>query len=609
MNSLHQALVVSEPIIPPAGILDQMHNVRLRTVHPFKRERLANLRGAVIETQRDLDSAIQLLHLHLTVEQRRAFLIMAAETKDQSKQVPNPVEQAILNQLGQNGQYLGFLHREIQNVSGKHEQAIQRAVSSAMKCNPITDFLSAFGCNDLSQAVLAESRNWLISAIAKRPSLVKEPNVLGQTPLHLSVAWTEGVRLLLDAGALVDAADNQGLTPVFYAARLGYVDSILVLNEFGCAFHSFETECKGNGDTSLFRAVIMLEEQRIWKVERNIDSLENIPKNATEVANTVVDLVIQRCRILETLARTLLDRNSVHHLQLAPESVLDHKGQLAISMLSERMDVPESLWMLTPPGSTVYHLPSICLGRADSFWKAGFRDVNEFDRFGLTPLMGRDIFGFNHCLNKELEFLDWLILHGADLHRRQGYVWQSIPMSSRYQRALPPQCQGTSSITALHYIAASFGEHYYWELVQESSTLDEVQHEMLALSRKSKRLIQSVFTDPVWKALMMQASVYHVARLKLCRRAALDIAKMFAHLVYVERPNLRWLRSEMFRLITFNSLGLRHTCCKIRKWGSRIIAEYEDEEDRREIRDEQSDLEDILEALLPEFENRWVLDR
>lgn len=493
-----------------------------------------------------------------------------------------------------------------------------------MKCNPITDFLSAFGCNDLSQAVLAESRNWLISAIAKRPSMVKESNVLGQSPLHLSVAWSEGVRLLLDAGALVDAVDNQGLTPVFYAARLGYVDSILVLNEVGCAFHSFETECKGNGDTSLLRAVIMLEEQRLWEVERNIDSLEKIPKNATEVANTVVDLVIQRCRILETLARTLLDRNSVHRLQLAPESVLDHKDQLAISMLSERMDVPESLWMLTPPGSTVYHLPPICVGRADSFWKAGFRDVNEFDRFGLTPLMRRDIFGFNHCLSKELEFLDWLILHGADLHRRQGYVWQSIPMSSRYQRALPPQCQGTSSITALHYIAASFGEHYYWELVQESSTLDEVQHEMLALSRKSKRLIQSVFTDPVCdrcscacssqgcctytmlgKALMMQASVYHGGRLKLCRRAALDIAKMFAHLVYVERPNLRWLRSEMFRLITFNSLGLRHTCCKIRKWGSRIIAEYEDEEERREIRDEQSDLEDTLEALLPEFENRF----
>ncbi|KAL8634503.1 MAG: hypothetical protein Q9228_007902, partial [Teloschistes exilis] len=308
--------------------------------------------------------------------------------------------------------------------------------------------------------------------------------------------WTEGVRLLLDAGAAVDAADDQGLTPVFYAARLGYVDSILVLNEVGCAFHSFETECNAIGDTSLLRAVIKLEEQRLWEVEKNIDSLEKIPKNATEVADTVIDLVIQRCRILETWARTLLDRNSVHHLELAPESVLDHKGPLAISMLIEKIDVPESLWMLTPPDGTVYHLPSTCVPRADYFWKAGFHDVDEFDRFGLSPLMRRDIFGFNLNIGKELEFLDWLVLHGADLHRQQGYIWQSTPMSDRYQLASPPQCQGSSSITALHYIAASFGEHHYWELVKESSTLNELHHEMLTLSKKSKRLIRSVFTDP-----------------------------------------------------------------------------------------------------------------
>lgn len=94
------------------------------------------------------------LHLtharHLTVEQRRAFLIMAAGTKDQSKQVPNPVEQAILNQLGQNGQYLGFLHREIQNVSGKHEQAIQRAVS--LSCTSYSRLLS-IACTMLGSAI------------------------------------------------------------------------------------------------------------------------------------------------------------------------------------------------------------------------------------------------------------------------------------------------------------------------------------------------------------------------------------------------------------------------------------------------------------------------
>ncbi|KAL8693239.1 MAG: hypothetical protein Q9218_001912 [Villophora microphyllina] len=477
----------------------------------------------------------------------------------------------------------------------------------------------AFGCNEIAQAVLAESRSWLISAIAQNPLSVNDPNALGQHPLHLSVAWPEGMRLLLNAGAAVDAVDDQGFTPVFYAARLGFLDAMILLDEFDCALHSFDPEYH----QSLMKAATLLEEQRLWNLEYKPDSLGQTPENAVAIVDTIVRLVVRRCRKLEALVLVSLDPDSVHRLRLSPESVLDHKAPLARSLLEEKIHIPESLRNLTRPYAAVYHLPSIRAPRAEFFWKAGFRDVDELDHNGLSPLMRRDIFGFNHNLNKELEFLDWLVLHGADVHRRQGYIWQSDGMSGRFSR-VSPQLPRSSSITALHYIAAAFGRHYYWDLVQECSTMDEVRYELISLSGKSRRLVEAVFIDPICdhcecacssqgcrtytmmgKALLTQASVYHGGRRKHCQQAALDITKLFARLLDVERPGLKWLRREMLQLITFDSLKLRHTCCKILKWGRRIIAECGDEEDRREIHDEQAGLERTLEELLPEFESKY----
>lgn len=63
LNVLYWALIESEPISQPSGILDKVHNVRIRSVHLFNREKLKDLRNAVTTSQSGLGSATQMLHL------------------------------------------------------------------------------------------------------------------------------------------------------------------------------------------------------------------------------------------------------------------------------------------------------------------------------------------------------------------------------------------------------------------------------------------------------------------------------------------------------------------------------------------------------------------
>lgn len=91
------------------------------------------------------------------------------------------------------------------------------------------------GCNEISQAISAKSWSWLVTALHRMPKSINQPNVIGQTPLHFSVHWPEGMRLLLDAGAAVDASDCYGLSPVFYAAERGLLEPVNILGEADCA--------------------------------------------------------------------------------------------------------------------------------------------------------------------------------------------------------------------------------------------------------------------------------------------------------------------------------------------------------------------------------------
>jgi len=74
------------------------------------------------------------------------------------------------------------------------------------------------------------------------------------------------------------------------------------------------------------------------------------------------------------------------------------------------------------------------------------------------------------------------------------------------------------------------------------------------------------------------------------------------------RPELAWIRSEMFRFHTFQKLKLRHTCCTTERDLipiESVIAELADEENRHEMRLEQAEQISRLEVLIDEFDREY----
>ena len=63
LNTLHSILVELQLIGQPAGVLDKIHNVRLRSIALFNKEKFRRLQDSVEDTQRKLDSAMQILQL------------------------------------------------------------------------------------------------------------------------------------------------------------------------------------------------------------------------------------------------------------------------------------------------------------------------------------------------------------------------------------------------------------------------------------------------------------------------------------------------------------------------------------------------------------------
>lgn len=63
LNTLRSILVELESIGQPAGVLDKIHNLRLRSIAVFNKEKFRRLQDSVQDTQIKLDSAIQILQL------------------------------------------------------------------------------------------------------------------------------------------------------------------------------------------------------------------------------------------------------------------------------------------------------------------------------------------------------------------------------------------------------------------------------------------------------------------------------------------------------------------------------------------------------------------
>ena len=421
--------------------------------------------------------------------------------------------------------------------------------------------------------------------------------------------------MLLETSADVDAIDRFGNTPIFYAVAHCVPESIKMLGRANCRLTVNQSIVSRNptGTGSILQWATATESHESHKIFRP----EASRKDVEAMFNASVSLVAERRRSLEALVQTLLGAQAVKRLQIAPGAVLDRKASFAISMLRGKDDVPDSMMAISPSYSTVYHIPQLNVRQARIFWDNGFRDVDELDDLGQSALMKCDPGYLQETAEEYLKFVAWLVDKGAKLHNRQKYTFRK---RKAYDRVYEPdelaeqvgwverdeifRSNDSSSTAALHYLATR------WAFRPNTDGY-------LASSEEIPLFIRTVLTAPLsdccdcacsdggcaaytsWmKETRSRHSLY--PKDKVIRRRL----RYLAQSINLDTPSLVWLRRGIVRVSTFVRLELNHTCCKWHEPEEVIYKPYE-EEDIVEIKEEQSEGLEKLEALLIEFEDKY----
>jgi hypothetical protein len=266
----------------------------------------------------------------------------------------------------------------------------------------------------------------------------------------------------------------------------------------------------------------------------------------------------------------------------------------ALAVYQKLQDMGVSCRKRIYPGAarTIYHTTWITADVAEGFWKAGFREVDEYDHNGITPLLMIAHGSEAHSSREVPSTILWFLQHGAKnivyrylkkntlIHRlaiRMGIGWPK--MGKQIIERLPKilqlsmdclstypeddcvcycSCAGCSPVTALikHMLRR------YWKWNGADKEIYTWWDSKQALFREWIRSCPA----------------------SLCgRRAFYDLC----------------------RVEIFERLGMRHTCCKFMGWDLETVDALEAEEFREEDKHSKVKLDRLLE-LYDELERKYT---
>ena len=345
-------------------------------------------------------------------------------------------------------------------------------------------------------------------------------------------------------------------------------------------------------------------------------------KNYLEIVKIVIEELVSRghAPISEEI-NTVLDRPQ----SVEPRSVgAEHSLQISTKLVAPLKDFLQGI-------HTVYHCPFLTVEIASELWKAGFREIDTPDNHHKTPLMMIKCEYSVLKINDTIEYAFWLYQKGAWLFRPHRATLHSENSSAGNNK--PP-----SEPLAIHFVVAALetsvvraAEHY---LAYDAEKIKEY-HNLLggySLPARLEPLIDDLSLDcqHFLHEIMLGASPDGC--LCACSKdgclPVVDFLKReeeyhryFMYRFYNEEVEvldrylsgwkLLWLFNNVpsrqlpnfvfhaiVRLMTFERLGLGHTCCNYVWDGFRTV----DAEEAEEIRDEDREGIQFLESLLPKFE-------
>lgn len=452
-------------------------------------------------------------------------------------------------------------------------------------------FHLAFRCGPLSLAALKGDSEKMKLLLTQCPNGISELNLLEQTPLHLAIGHAPCVSLLLSGSgrSLLDRLDSGGRRPVEYALFLCLWQTRAHADQYndGCS--------KNHGDSSLntlLDAGCMIPKRTLW--------LGTFIFNFSLCKNCLHAFSLHlsgRRESLRMLAKSHLPGGLLFELSALklesffyfssatswlgglPPGLLDCLASSVVQELIRRgISVPLSLRVDALDGNcdkltSVYHsygpLPFSVL------WKLGFRDLDQRDTNGLTPLM----FWCNQDL-QSLARCSWLVEKGANVHK------------------LVPH--GSSTV----------GHELYSKIGQLPPPLDDSEFDLRNhVCTLTTRLLIKETVDTCHCACSHRGCAPFTRFLQTAFAwrnisSPWDVVKRLPEIIAETHASVtKGQMKSAIRYATFEMLGIRHTCCHSDV--GRALKEQKEEDEIEELRQEDSFLVAILDDLVKKLE--WEL--
>ncbi|KAJ5434000.1 hypothetical protein N7491_004595 [Penicillium cf. griseofulvum] len=424
-----------------------------------------------------------------------------------------------------------------------------------------------FQIPNIARILLQESEDELRDAL---DSGTASPNdMIGRSTLFdYAFGWPKGIQILLEAGAK-PSAEIQTIPYVEDNNNEDTYHSVKLLIEAGSSFDWYDIEaCETKGSEnikSLLISELVARQKSLWHLAQCCLPAGQLP-NLISVDEKTGEITILDVHTAEIHAR------------------LVKKG---ISIDTIRQCGCFDDWIHS---GSVYHYDYFSAKTLKELYQVGFRGVTQLDSRGDTPLMAA-----KHTLFSEIdgmERMDWLVLRGDDPYE---------------------EVTGTSS-TATHHLGLAIGDYF----LRGRLSLPEFEVWKQAVSKFGKTffLLPSVrdrcscACSPSGCTTMSVFLRHIVDRLYSMPLRGGEPSYVFRELI---KFLLWWTRgdteigSKVIRFLTFDALGLKHSCCiniSFGPWRMFKLVDREEEE-VEEIRDEEKSRILELEKLLAELEIKF----
>lgn len=362
----------------------------------------------------------------------------------------------------------------------------------------------------------------------------------GLSAVHFAITWPYALRILIESGADLDSKDNYCRRPIHLAVALGQLEAVRILLQADCAI-----SCHDRGFDSLLQMALLLEDTQYKEniINEIAEALIDRHTRLFTLAVSVLPASYAECR----LGTRITTSESRLNERLAPFMVrgLELHGCIVPSALNlDNKSVYRSA-AFSPWSQYPIRFP---INVADKLWDAGFRDLISTYSDGLTPLL-------DSWAKMDFEMISWLIQRGVSPYARHdetgssGLHFLARSLQDKGLQFSPLQVDILTETTNRGLIA-------------QLLTLDNTQIDscsclccpggctpyVMFLGKGSYYGVGGDFD--------MMDYPFKVQRLRLWESLPPEARKMSSQL------------NAHLRLIAFERLRLRHTCCLLDGRGS-----------------------------------------